>query len=110
MRRRSALPRDEHPCGRTGSIAAPSNILAIIYNPVPFVHDRFPFEAPPAAACFTFGGAGLLGPCFPQWLTVLDAALVGLVLTVGITAGLHFSQTWLGSLWQRLMRRLDITR
>jgi hypothetical protein len=28
--------------------------------------------------------------CFIQWLTVLDAALAGLVLTLGMTAGMHF--------------------
>jgi hypothetical protein len=50
-------------------------------------------------ACQAAGGSAvsnLFSDCFEQWLSVLDAALVGIVLCLGITVGIDFPHTGLG--------------
>jgi hypothetical protein len=60
--------------------------------------------------CFACGSAAAQGSflaglgkgCFVQWLTVLDAALVGLALTVGVTVGMHFDIAAFRDRWTRI--------
>jgi hypothetical protein len=65
--------------------------------------------------CFACGSAaegslpaGLLQGCFIQWLTVLDAALTGLALTAGATAGMHFNPAAFREWWSKVRgKKLD---
>ncbi len=43
-------------------------------------------------------------PRWPEYLALLDAALVGLVLTIGLTAGLALAANWLAR-WRALVKR-----
>jgi hypothetical protein len=43
-------------------------------------------------------------PRWPEYLALLDAALVGLVLTIGLTAGLVLAANWLAR-WRALVKR-----
>ncbi len=47
---------------------------------------------------------GELIPCWPEYLALLDAALVGIVLTIGLTIGLVLAADWLAR-WRVLVDR-----
>jgi CHAT domain len=97
------------------TIIEPSQILVNLYRFYPPMDALFrQGRSLVAGGCCYAGLQGaplrwswLFAGCFAEWMSVLDAALVGIVITVGVTIGLHFSETWLGRIWARFARRLS---
>jgi hypothetical protein len=47
--------------------------------------------------------------CFEQWLSILDAAVTGVVLIWGMMTGMHFPLTRIGKTWKALVSRLGLS-
>lgn len=93
------------------SVVEPSESIGNKYSLYPALQALFDRNIPIETGRACFDGPAPAGPfvnCFEQWWSVLDAALVGVVLVVGITAGLHFPQTGLGAAWGKLKARLGL--
>lgn len=93
------------------SVIEPGEAISNKYSLYPALQAAFDQNIPieTGKACFDGSAlAGLFVNCFEQWWSILDAALVGVVLVVGITVGLHFPQTGLGAAWRKLMTRLGL--
>lgn len=95
------------------SIFTQSDWLVNGYSWVPALQRLFdrcdPLNLEVSVCCYqcvsTAGGtriAGLFANCFEQWLTIVDAGIVSLVLTLGITAALHISRATLKRRWPAL--------
>lgn len=94
------------------SVIEPSEAISNKYSIYPALQALFDQNIPieTGRACFEGpASAGLFANCFEQWLSILDAALVGVVLVIGITMGLHFPQTGLGAAWRKLISRLGLS-
>jgi hypothetical protein len=57
-------------------------------------------------SCLACPDTSFFTGCFEQWLSILDAAVTGVVLIWGMMTGLHFPTTRLGRGWKKLMTRL----
>jgi len=90
-----------------------SNWLIYGFSWIPALKTLFdrcdPFNLEVRMCCYGCGSAGAGGTvgslftnCFEQWLTIIDAGIVGLVLTIGITAALHISKSALRRRWLAL--------
>lgn len=94
------------------SVIEPSEAISNKYRFFPSLEILFDKNIPIETGRACFNGRtseGLFVNCFEQWLSILDAALVGMVLVIGITAGLHFPQTGLGAAWKKLISRLGLS-
>lgn len=94
------------------SVIEPSEAISNKYSIYPAMQALFDQNIPieTGRACFEGqASTGLFANCFEQWLSILDAALVGVVLVIGITMGLHFPQTGLGAAWRKLISRLGLS-
>jgi hypothetical protein len=96
------------------AITETSQSIVNKYSFYPFLNTRFNrcVAVETGTCCFACSSSatkpsttGFLSTCLAQWLSVIDAALVGVVMTLGITAGIHFSQTRLSRFWTRLRAR-----
>lgn len=90
-------------------IFQPAEAISNSYPWLQTIFDRcIPGEI--GKCCFACQGAAesvsnLLASCLEQWLSVLDTLLTGLLLCIGMTAGIHFSQTRLGKIWSAFKKR-----
>ena len=98
------------------SVFTQSNWLVYGFSWIPGLQRLFdrcdPLNLEVSVCCYRCAAAGggtaignLFAGCFEQWLTILDAGITGLVLTVGITAALHVSRGALMRRWLAFNKR-----
>ncbi len=94
------------------AVIEPSESIVNKYSLYPALQALFDQNIPLETGKVCFDGAASAGwfvNCFEQWWSILDAALVGVVLVLGISVGLHFPQTGLGSVWRKVKARFGLT-
>jgi hypothetical protein len=94
------------------TVIEPSEMIVNKYRMFPFLDGLFNRFVPGESGTCCFAGPASAGGLFPlcaeQLFSVLDAVLVGIVLILGITAGMHFFDTRLGTVWRRIKEVIGI--